>query len=100
MKRLGRIALFIVFLTLGTSIVGANGYANEQIEFETLTCAAIPTNGGIRLMSDTKTVFDIYSITGQRIKSISIDSDSQTIELPKGCYIVRCSQWSKKVVVN
>lgn len=47
-------------------------------------------------------VFNIYSITGQLIKVVRVAADQRaTIDIPKGFYIVKCSnQWSRKVVVK
>ncbi len=44
--------------------------------------------------------FQIYSITGRLEKSFTLRDASQTVDLPQGCYIVRCEKWSKKVIVN
>ena len=47
-------------------------------------------------------VFSIYSITGQQVKVIRIAAGGQaSVELPRGFYIVKCSNlWSRKVVVR
>lgn len=45
--------------------------------------------------------FYIYSITGQMIKELTVDqSETATVELPAGCYIVRCETGTRKVVVR
>lgn len=74
--------------------------ADDQIEVTEVQCEAIPVSNGIKLTAPSRTNFEIYSITGQRVKSVSVDSGTVKVELPKGCYIVRCPQWSKKVVVK
>ncbi len=43
--------------------------------------------------------FYIYSITGQMVKSVDV-AESVTVELPQGCYIVKCNDWSKKIIVR
>ncbi len=47
-------------------------------------------------------VFNIYSITGQLLRTVRVAADSQVaIDAPKGFYIVRYgNQWSRKVVVR
>lgn len=57
---------------------------------------------GIELCApgDTPALFHIYSITGQMIKTVTVDSTPMTIELYKGCYIVKCAQWAKQIVVR
>lgn len=58
--------------------------------------------GGVELEVPEGTVstFYIYSITGQLVQTIKLASGSEVIELPQGCYIIKCKQWSKKVVVR
>lgn len=43
--------------------------------------------------------FHIYSITGQLVKSVDVQGTA-VVELPQGCYIVKCDSWSRKVVVK
>ncbi|MCM1094578.1 MAG: hypothetical protein NC248_11740 [Bacteroides sp.] len=43
--------------------------------------------------------FYIYSITGQMIKSVEV-RESAVVDLPCGYYIVKCREWSKKIVVK
>lgn len=44
--------------------------------------------------------FHIYSITGQLLKRVALSNGASTIiELPQGCYIVKCEKWSKKVAI-
>lgn len=93
----------ILFLAIVAAMAsGTVGYASadDRIEEVEVEREATPCSNGIRLAATEHTVFEIYSITGQKVKSASVDNGSTTIELPKGCYIVRCPQWSKKVVVK
>lgn len=57
--------------------------------------------GGIEITinDDSKHDFYIYSITGQMIKSVTL-SETSIIDLPQGCYIIKCENWSKKIVVR
>lgn len=71
-----------------------------ETEIAVEDCKAKPCNGGIELYAASRTSFEIYSITGQRVKSVAVEDSSVRVELPDGCYIVRCSKWSKKVVVK
>lgn len=43
--------------------------------------------------------FYIYSITGQMVKSVDV-AETVTVDLPQGYYIVKCKDWSKKIVVR
>lgn len=99
MKRIVRIAL-VAFLGFFGSSIHSFAMADEHIEVVEVTREATPCSDGIRLAADSHTNFEIYSITGQKVKSVTIESGSTKVELPKGCYIVRCPQWSKKVIVK
>lgn len=71
----------------------------EAVERQPESSAAV-VDGGMRLSASSVTAFEIYSITGQRVKSVTVDGESVTVELPRGCYIVRTPSWSKKFIVN
>lgn len=58
-------------------------------------------NGGVELsVPDGVETFVFYSITGQVIKQVQVSAGIVTVDLPRGCYIIKCSRWSKKVVVK
>ena len=99
MKRIIRIA-FVAICTAMAAAGGSYVFAAERIETVASDAKATPVNGGIEVSAVDQTRFEVYSITGQQIKTVTISGESVTIELPKGCYIVRCPQWSKKVVVK
>lgn len=99
MKRILRIA-FVFGLALGAAGSMAYIIADDRVEISSEECQARPVEGGISLSATSRTGFDIYSITGQKVKSVTVESGSVKAELPKGCYVVRCPQWSKKVVVK
>lgn len=45
--------------------------------------------------------FHIYSITGQLIKRVTLSNGATaTVELPQGCYIIKCEKWSKKIALS
>lgn len=98
MKKFCRIAL-VLALALGSATT-LQVAAAERIEAVAEDCQALPTQGGIMLCASSRTQFDIYTITGQCVKSVTVEDGSAKAELPKGCYIVRCAKWSKKVVVK
>ena len=63
---------------------------------------AVVSQGSVTITAqqDCDAVFEIYSITGQLVKRFKLSAGTATIELHKGCYIVRCEGWSKKIVIN
>lgn len=99
MKKICRIA-FALALIFGASATALQAAAADRIETVAEDCQASPAQGGILLAASSRTQFDIYTITGQCVKSITVEDGTAKAELPKGCYIVRCAKWSKKVVVK
>lgn len=92
----------LLLLSLGISNVESTATAAVATEV-----VAMPTVAGgqgfIKVHCPADGVvyhFQIYSITGRLEKSFSLRDGSQTVDLPQGCYIVRCEKWSKKVIVN
>ncbi len=90
----------MVALSVGASVPAFYVAADDQIEAVAQESQAQSVDGGIKLTASGRVGFEIYSITGQRVKSTVVEDASVKVELPKGCYIVRCSEWSKKVVVK
>lgn len=99
MKKIYRIALVLCVALSGLALTPALR-AEDTTELAAPTTTAKATADGIELAASERSVFEIYSITGQRVKSIAVEGGSAKVDLPKGCYIVRCAKWSKKVVVK
>lgn len=103
MKKLRNIsvALFICLMGFGSSAV----YAFPTQASSTITDNQVSvkaSSGAIILTANCEepVCFQIFSITGQAIKTITLSQGSTSIELPHGYYIVKCNQWSKTVIVK
>ncbi len=94
------VALFISMMTIGSSAVYA--FSAQEIEVTTPHASVKSISGAITLttISDEPIQFQIFSITGQIIKTVTLSQGSTTIELPRGYYIVKCNYWSKTVIVK
>lgn len=101
MKKLFMTLMLVMGLAFGSITTIAQSHDIEQISTVNEVPAARPVSGGIELTTpgDTPCCFYIYSITGQMVKSAEI-SGSAVVDLPRGCYIIKCAKWSKKVVVK
>lgn len=96
------VAFLIGLMGVSSSIVYANP-ANDDISIIASSQPSIKTStGAVTLIvpSDESVNFQIYSITGQIVKTATVSHGSTTIELPKGYYIVKCIHWSKSVIVK
>lgn len=64
--------------------------------------SASPVEGAVELTAPGtgQLTFHIFSITGQLVKTVSIEGETARIELPRGCYVVKCGRWSKKVLIH
>lgn len=99
MKRLYRIVMALVVACV-SSAPAFVALADDATEIVARESRAVSVDGGIQLSAVERTGFEVYSITGQRVKSVTVENATVKVDLPKGCYIVRCAQWSKKVIVK
>lgn len=44
--------------------------------------------------------FEVFSITGQLVRTIVVKDQPMRIELQRGCYIIKCSSWTKRVMLK
>jgi len=100
MKQLYRIvmALIVACASTAPAFVAMADETTEVAAVEESRAAGV--EGGIQLSATESTGFEVYSITGQRVKKVTVENSTVKIDLPKGCYIVRCAKWSKKVIVK
>lgn len=104
MKRLYIILICALGIALATPQVVASQSHDHNKEMTSVSVA--PTmkilSTGVELSSYDGAAhrFNIYSITGQMIKSIEVLDNTVTIDLPKGFYIVKCDSWSKQLVIR
>ena len=83
--------------------ISANPAKRQELAAVTSEPALSSRQGAIEISCppDKHTyTFQIYAITGQLIKKIQLSESSATVEVPRGCYIVKCDSWVKKVIVK
>ncbi|MBQ2075206.1 MAG: T9SS type A sorting domain-containing protein [Muribaculaceae bacterium] len=102
-----RRALYILTLSVALAVgsvsvtMVASPTRVEQVSSDETT--VVGGKGTIAMVAgDGDTTFNIYSITGQLIKTVRVNAGTRvTIDMPKGFYIVKCAgRWSRKVVVK
>lgn len=94
-----QIRIALLALAAATFAPAADAFADTRIETVERPAVAA-TDGGIVLSAPEATLFEVYSITGQLVRQVTVEGAQHKVELPNGCYIVRCALWSKKVVVK
>lgn len=102
MKRL--LYILVLMVTLGVVMPSVTAFAEPRIEQVASDESAVVGGKGTIAMTagESDATFNVYSITGQLIKSIKVNAGTKvTMEFPKGFYIVKCvGKWSRKVVVK
>ena len=102
MRRL--LYIFTLCVALAVGSVSVNVFAEPRVEqVSSDETTVIGGKGTIAMVAgDSDATFNIYSITGQLIKTVRVNAGTKVIiDVPKGFYIVKCSgRWSRKVVVK
>ena len=96
-----KIAVALTLTAAVSTTVLARPVDGDNVQSVETVLAVKPVGGGIQItVDDTEShQFYVYSITGQMVKSVTV-SETAVVDLPQGCYIVKCKQWSKKIVVR
>ncbi len=95
-----------VILSLAATAFTGQWLANAKPAVEIRIADRAPSvtvdKGYIELTApESETVkFEIFSITGQLIKSVTVKSSTVKVDLPKGFYIIKCDSWTKRVMLR
>ncbi len=100
-KTLLMLACVATMTVSSTAMYSYNAFEEESAIVVNSGPALKSVSGGIEITisDDSKHEFYIYSITGQMVKAVTL-SETSVIDLPQGCYIIKCESWSKKIVVR
>ncbi|MCM1021211.1 MAG: T9SS type A sorting domain-containing protein [Muribaculum sp.] len=95
------ITLALALAIVSPLAASARADVDDIAQSEEIVMSVKPVNGGLQIsVNDDEThQFYVYSITGQMVKSVNV-SETIVVDLPQGCYIVKCKQWSKKIVIR
>ncbi len=93
------LSTLVIALALACGSVGAVASEARPVVEAQVTVRA--GSGYLELANpgDATKRFYVYSITGQLVKSVDVQG-TMVVELPQGCYIVKCGSFSRKVVVK
>ena len=82
---------------------GATAFAGDSADDVKPVAVAVSAGTGTLTLennTDKTSTFTVYSITGQVVKTVTLKSDSLTVALPQGFYIVKSEDSTVKVVVK
>lgn len=99
-----KILLALILAASSASVVTPVVAAASAVETPVAENAMVKLHAGaIELIAsgDEAVHFQVYSITGQMVKSVDVAAGmSVMLDVPSGYYIVKCPMWSKRVVVK
>lgn len=94
----------LVALTLGCGCVSAYAEPAEGVAQSVATSQpqvrVLRGQIEITVPGDEDRTVTIYALTGQIVKSFNANPGVNTVDLPKGYYIVKCDRVSSRVVVK
>ena len=94
--------LFTIFACMPTQMM-AQDMQKPQIENEQNEISLSVTNSTLHIKNAEHMVLEVFSITGAKVYSIRIDSQSRNVDLDnlnKGCYIVRIGKFTRKIYIK
>lgn len=99
--------IFAILLTALLPTVAVNAMEVESADInveQELQTVSITVNGKtVNIKNADKMVLTVYSITGESVYTLRIDSPSKSIDLnqlPSGCYIIKVGNTARKVYLK
>ena len=85
------------------SVIMAQDVQHSQTETEQAQVAVVVNKSNLRVMNADGQLMKIYSITGENVYNLRIESPSKSIDLsqlPHGCYIVKIGTFTRKIYLS
>lgn len=98
-----KIILILLPLALAFAPISMSAQTeHESIETSVSGVTVVVKGNTVRITGAADEVLEIFKITGQREKSIRIDNADKTISLnlPKGCYLLKIGKVVRKVSIE
>ena len=94
--------LFVSMLTFGYASVSTASPLVELIEICDDAISVTVKGSVLHVCGASGKMLYVYNVAGVRVKSIRVDGDDRNISLnlPKGCYIVKVGDTVRKVSVS
>lgn len=94
--------LFVSILTFGYAVHSSASASVEIIEFADNAISVTVKGSVLHVCGAAGQTLCIYNVAGVRVKSFRVDGDDKlyTINLPKGCYIVKLGDMVRKISIS
>ncbi|MEE1206990.1 MAG: T9SS type A sorting domain-containing protein [Muribaculaceae bacterium] len=96
-------AIVMAVMFCGTTPASAMPEAKDGARVEVVAQPQIKVANGqveIYLPGDEPKQVAVYALTGQQVKSVTVQPGTTVIELRAGYYIVKCDRLSQRVIVR
>ncbi len=94
-------ALLISGAFTASDVTYASSAVRQEVSVSEPSLKTRPGMIEVSCPSDGRTyTFQVYSITGQLVKKFVVSESSVTVDVPQGCYIIKCEAWVKKAIVG
>ncbi len=102
MKRFTLFFLLIFSFLFFSAVYAQEGRRSLPTDYEQGSVALTFTGNNVRVQNAQGSVLEVYNVLGQKVTSIKIDSSDKTItlNLPKGWYILKIENITRKVAIK
>lgn len=94
--------LFTLLLSVGAAAPMQARTATDLIDQEFQTASISVVGNVLHVTGAEDELLSIYNVTGVRVMSVKVDGSDKryTLNLPKGCYIVKVGKLVRKVSIR
>lgn len=94
--------LFTLLLSVGAAAPMQARTATDLIEQDFQTASISVVGNVLHVTGAEDELLSIYNVTGVRVMSVKVDGSDKryTLNLPKGCYIVKVGKLVRKVSIR
>ncbi|MGP1551031.1 MAG: T9SS type A sorting domain-containing protein [Prevotella fusca] len=94
--------LFTLLLSVGAAAPMQARTATDLIEQDFQTASISVVGNVLHVLGAEDELLSIYNVTGVRVMSVKVDGSDKryTLNLPKGCYIVKVGKLVRKVSIR
>lgn len=104
MKRFTLVVLLMIFAFLNCpAIFAQESKKNAAVENEQTSVALTVSGNTVRIQNATPgSSLEVYNVLGMKVTSIKIDTADKTftLNLPKGCYILKIENIARKIAIK